>query len=165
MATVASKLSVEEFDKLYSGEKPYYEYWHGEAIQKSIPTWVHALLERILMNLLGKAGYEAGSELKLEIDPDFQPVPDVVGTRQPVEFPYPTRPLEVVIEILSEDDPMSRVLNKLRTYDRWGFEQVYLVDPMKRIVYRWRGNRLEEVDEFAGVSVAEIWSALDRVPR
>jgi hypothetical protein len=38
MAAAASNfLSVQQFDELYEREKPYYEYWFGEAIQKPIP--------------------------------------------------------------------------------------------------------------------------------
>ena len=161
MATVAEKLTVAEFEKRYGQEKPHYEFWHGEAIQKSMPTWIHGLLQGILRDLLRKAGYKAGSEVKLKIDPDFHPVPDVIATRGPIELPYPTRPVDVVIEILSGDDPMSRVMTKCKTYGSWGFEHVYVVDPETRTVFRWIDQRLEEVTALASVPVNRIWSALD----
>jgi Uma2 family endonuclease len=162
MATVAAKLSVAEFEKQYGDEKPYYEYWHGEAVQKSQPTGLHGLLQRILLILLTQAGYEPLSEVKLKIDPDFQPVPDVIATNGAIELPYPTRPLEIIIEILSEDDRISRVLAKCRTYEAWGFEQVYIVDPERRVVLRWHDHRLEEVNTLAGISTDRIWSEVDR---
>jgi Uma2 family endonuclease len=120
------------------------------------------LLQRILAGFLSQAGYKAGSEVKLKIDPDFHAVPDVIATRGRVEVPYPTRPVEVVIEILSDDDPMSRILTKCRTYQNWGFEQVYVVDPQTRIVFRWADQRLEEVNTLASLPVDRIWSALDQ---
>lgn len=161
MATVAAKLTVAEFEKQYAGEKPYYEYWYGEAIQKSMANWVHGLLQIILATLLSEAGYKSGSEVKLKIVPDFHPIPDVIATRRPVEMPYPTRAVDVVIEILSEDDLISRVLTKCRTYDSWGFEHVYVVDPANRIVFRWHDHRLEEVAVLTAIPVERIWAALD----
>ncbi len=162
MATVANKLTVAEFEKQYGYEKPYYEFWHGEAVQKSMPTWIHGLLQIILSRLLSEAGYKAGSEVKLKIDPDFHPVPDVIATRRRVEAPYPTKAVEIVIEILSDDDPMSRVLTKCTTYQSWGFEQIYVVEPQTRTVFRWTDQRLEETKTLASLPVDWIWSALDQ---
>lgn len=162
MAIATEKLTIAEFERQYGSEKPYYEFWHGEAVQKSMPTWLHALLQRILMDLLSQAGYKAGSEVKLKIDPELQLIPDVVATRGRIELPYPTNPLEIVVEILSADDAMSRVLAKCRAYQSWGFEQIYVVDPEARVVFRWAENRLEEVNEFASIAVDRIWSSLDQ---
>ncbi|MBV8896570.1 MAG: Uma2 family endonuclease [Acidobacteriaceae bacterium] len=162
MATAAAKLTVAEFESQYGQEKPYYEYWHGEPVQKSMPTWLHSFLQNILVNLLAQAGYRAAGEVKLKIDPDFQPIPDVVATRQRVQLPYPTTALDVVIEILSESDPHSRLMTKLRIYETWGFEQIYVVDPDSRTVFRWYDHRLEEVTEIATIPIERIWSALDQ---
>jgi Uma2 family endonuclease len=119
MATVATKLSLAEFELQYGGEKPYYEYWYGEPVQKSMPTWLHSLLQKVLVNLLSKAGYKAGAEVKVKIVQEFHPIPDVIATRSPIEHPYPTKPLEVVVEILSDTDPMSRVVSKCLRYQEW----------------------------------------------
>lgn len=161
MGTAAQKLTVAEFERQYGHEKPYYEFWHGEAVQKSMPTWIHGLLQTILSRLLSEAGYKAGSEVKLRIDPDFHPLPDIIATRGRVEIPYPTKAVEIIIEILSDDDPMWRILTKCRTYAGWGFEQIYVIDPQTRVVFRWTDQRLEEVNAFASISVDRIWLALD----
>ena len=161
MATAAERLTVAQFEKQYSHEKPYFEFWQGEAVQKSMPTWLHGLIQRILMELLSGAGYKAASEVKLKIDPDFQPVPDVIATRGRIDSLYPTIPLEIVIEILSADDAMSRVLRKCRAYQNWGFADTYVVDPEARIVFLWKDHCLEEVNTFASLPVSHIWTKLD----
>ncbi len=74
MLSASEKLTVAEFEKHYGLEKLNYEFWDGAAVQKSVPTWVHGLLQRIIMGLLSSAGYKAGSEVKLKIDPDFHPL-------------------------------------------------------------------------------------------
>ena len=121
MATVAAKLTVAEFERQYGQEKPYYEYWHGEAIPKSMPNTVHGLLQIIIAALLRQAGYRAGSEVKLKIDPFFHPVPDLIADRSALEAPYPTKALEIVVEILSEDDPYSRIMTNCVPTSRGGF--------------------------------------------
>ena len=162
MATVAAKLTVAEFERQYGQEKPYYEYWHGEAIPKSMPNTVHGLLQIIIAALLRQAGYRAGSEVKLKIDPFFHPVPDLIADRSALEAPYPTKALEIVVEILSEDDPYSRIMRKLRTYESWGFQHIYLVDPATRTVSRWHDHRLEEANDLAAIPVERVWSSLDQ---
>ncbi len=162
MATVLPALTVAEFEAQYGHEKPYYEFWYGEAIQKSMPTWIHGLLQKLLMKLLDEAGFEAASEVKLKIDADFQPVPDIIATTGHIERPYPTKPVEIVIEILSDDDPMTRLLAKCRTYQEWGFHEIYVVDPIARLMFRWSEHRLEEVSLIAGQSSSLVWAALDK---
>jgi Uma2 family endonuclease len=162
MAAALSTLTIAEFEAQFGHEKPHYEFWYGEAVQKSMPTWIHGLLQRILMELLREAGYKAGSEVQLKINTAFQPVPDVIATTGHIERPYPTKPVEIVIEILSDDDPMSRLLTKCRMYQEWGFQQIYVVDPIARLVFRWSEHRLEEVDLIAGQPVSSIWTALDQ---
>ena len=123
MATLA------EFEAQFGHEKPYYEFWYGEPIQKSSSTWIHGLLQRLLMQVLRKAGYKAASEVKLKIDATFHPIPDIIATKRHIESPYPTKPVEIIVEILSNEDSMSRLLTKCRAYQQWGFQQIYVVDP------------------------------------
>src|ERR1700729_3577506 len=103
-AVAEQKLSLQEFHDRYDGEKPYYEYWDGEAVQKSMPTFLHGLIQGILMRLLSGIGYAAASEVTLKLDPAYEPVPDVIAIDGPCGDPYPTSPFEVAIEILSPDD-------------------------------------------------------------
>ncbi len=112
--------------------------------------------------VLSEAGYKAGSEVKLNIDPSFHPVPDVIATRGRIEQPYPTTAVEIVIEILSGGDPMPRMLTKCRTYRNWGFQNVYVVDPEDRMLFCWVGDGLQEVDRMVSLPVGRIWSALDK---
>jgi Uma2 family endonuclease len=114
------------------------------------------------MDLLTEAGFKAGTEVKLKIDEGLQPIPDVIGTRSPIELPYPTRATEVVVEVLSQEDSMSRVLAKCRAYGEWGFEQIYVVDPASRVVFRWVDRGLKESATFAHFPVARIWLNLER---
>jgi Uma2 family endonuclease len=161
MAAVEDKLTFPEFQSKYEHSDRSYEYWHGEAIPKGMPTWVHGLLQRIVMALLTEAGYIAGSEVELRIVPDAHPKPDVIATNGEVEEPYPTKAVEVVVEILSEDDPMAYVLEKCQAYQNWGFEYIYVVNPESRQVLRWIGTALEITSELTSIPAVRIWEQLD----
>jgi len=100
MPAVAEKLTFPEFESKYEGSERSYEYWYGAAFPKGIPTWIHGLLEGIIMQLLGEAGYLAGAEVELRIVPDAHPKPDVIATTGEIEDPYPTKAVDVVVEIL-----------------------------------------------------------------
>ena len=157
-------MTVESFDQQYGGQKPYFEYWFGEPIQKKMPTWLHSMLQKIIMRLLDDAGYESGAEVKLKISPDFQPLPDVSAVLPGnVELPYPTRPVEVVVEIMSPDDQFSQMLKKCEFYAELGIEHIYVVDPASRQVWCWRSHQPPVLAEsLMSISVSSIWAELDR---
>lgn len=162
MAAVAEKLTLAEFQLKYDQGDRSYEYWHGEAIPKAMPTWIHGLLQAILARLLSETGYSAGSEVELRIDPDAYPKPDVIATRREVELPYPTKAVDIVIEILSKDDPMPHLLEKCEAYERWGFEYIYVVNPESRQLFRWSESGLQLTDSLVAIPATRIWQELEK---
>lgn len=169
MAAVAGPLTFQEFALLYQSSERPYEFWHGALVEKSMATWLHSLLQVILSEALRRAGYKAATELDLRLDPEFAPRPDVAAGRQSIPTPYPTEPgqIEIVIEILSPDDAMTRVLAKCEEYVRIGIEQVYLADPQAESAWIWNRERrqLDRLEEFkltngATISLAEVWREL-----
>jgi len=161
------KLSVQEFHARYDGEKPYYEYWDGEAVQKSMPTRMHSLIQKILMRLLDGIGYDSAAEVTLKLDPAYEPIPDVIAIDGPIGDPYPTSPFEVAIEILSPDDSFSRVLRKCRLCERWGIRQILVIDPAERLVWRFENGAPQETDVVAhrGDAVIAAQTLWDEVAR
>ena len=145
-AVKEGKLSLEEFNTRYSGEKPYFEYWDGEAVQKSMPTRLHGLIQKFLVRLLDALGYEAAAEITLKLDPNYEPIPDVIAAEDRIGDPYPTEPFEVAIEILSPDDPFSRVLRKCSLYQAGGIRQVIVIDPKTRLVWSFENGSLRETN-------------------
>jgi Uma2 family endonuclease len=161
MVAVAENLTLLEFKTKYENGERAYEYWHGRAIPKGMPTWIHGLLQVIISELLKEAGYIAGSEVELRISPDARPKPDVIATRGEVENPYPTKAVDVVVEILSPDDAMAYVIEKCRSYETWGFPGIYVVDSESRLVFCWTGRALEISGYLTSIPSAEIWERLD----
>ena len=162
MAALAGKLTWEEFQSQYGRSERSYEYWYGEAVPKAMPTWIHGLLQVIISNLLLGEGYKAGSEVELRIDSSAYPKPDVIATKGKVELPDPTKALDVVVEILSTDDPMPYVLQKCRAYQHWGFAYIYVVDSESRSLYQWTGRALALTESLTAVPASRIWAELDK---
>ena len=114
MAAVAEKLTFAEFQTKYEYIDRSYEFWHGEAVPKGMPTSIHGLLQILVAHLLLEAGYIALAEVELRIIPEAHPKPDLIATRREVEQPYPTKAVDVVVEILSEDESASYMLENVR---------------------------------------------------
>ena len=168
MATTTTDptLTIEEFELRYAHSDRAYEFWHGKVVEKSMPTWLHSVLQMILGEFLRRAGYKAGAELDLRFDPQFAPRPDVAAGRQSIRTKYPTDPsqIEIVVEILSPDDTMSQLLAKCAEYVRIGIEQIYVADPESETAWEWdrerrQLNRVEAWTLTNGVTIdlAEVW--------
>ncbi len=165
MAAVADKLTFPEFQSKYELNDLTYEYWQGQAVPKAMPTWTHGLLQGIIVELLNAAGYQAGSEVELRIVPEAHPKPDVLATSGDITEPYPSKAVDIVVEILSTEDPMSYVLEKCEAYRTWGFEYIYVVNPDSRQVFRWTGSALDVSEMLTSIPVTGIWERLDRAKR
>jgi Uma2 family endonuclease len=147
MAT-ATYISPEEFHARYAHEHGY-EYWFGEVVTKAVPTWLHAILQSLLAEIFYEQGYFSGSELDLRISPDFQPRPDVAASLHLESTGYPTKPIDIVAEILSPGDSAAKVLEKCQHYGALGIPQVYVFDPIERSAARWNAaqQQLEQIRE------------------
>ncbi len=159
-------LTLHEFRERYAEEKPYYEYWFGEAVQKSVPTVLHVLLVKILLFALDQAGYESGPELELRIDESWQPKADVAAWTE-MDGPYPIKPVDVVVEVLSPEDRMHRVIAKCRQYERIGVQSIFVMDPETHDAWRWKDENLERIQAMTlpngnQIAIADLWAELDR---
>lgn len=130
-------LTSERFEQLYSEDrKPYFEYWFGEAIQKSIPTVVHGVMQWVLAMLLARRGWMAASEVRLKISKVAYPVPDVIANRTRLQDPYPTEPVDLCVEILFPGDKLRDMFTKGAHYLGWGIRTVWIIDPNKATAYK-----------------------------
>lgn len=168
MAPVAElKMSLEDFHARYDGEKPYFEYWDGEALQKAGPTFLHGLIQKVVSFLLDELGYESACEVTLKLVDQYQPVPDVIAVGCSAGDVYPTQPFEVVVEILSPLDSFSRVLKKCHLYEQWGIRQIVIVDPQERRIWLYENGAPRPAEIIArrgdrSISAAQLWAEVDR---
>jgi Uma2 family endonuclease len=165
MAATVTPLTIEEYHERFAHVKGA-EFWFGEVRYKSVPTWLHAVLQIVLGQLFDEAGYVAGSELELRIDPQWEPKPDVAAALV-IEHPYPTKAIEIAVEIVSPGDSLEQVREKCAHYTRIGIRQVFVLDPEAKTIAEWRGGELQPVIDVAlgnGVTITgkTIWRELER---
>ena len=129
MSAAPSPISLEEFHRLYDGVKPNHEYWFGEAIPKPMANSLHGAVQLVLMLLLRVRGWTALPEVTLKLFPNAEPIPDIVASREKIEKPYPTKPVEICIEIRSPQDSLKKIFRKAKYYIEWGVRYVWIVDP------------------------------------
>ena len=145
MATTA-KLTVEEFLAL-PDTKPGSELVNGEIVQKSMPNLAHMIIQHLLslivglylrQNPIGVAGPEGrcivgppGGERPLLPDFLFVAREHLAGIE--LHGPLKGAP-DLAVEILSPDDRMTDVMDKLRFYLMHGVRLVWLIDPENRTV-------------------------------
>jgi len=168
MATLAhAHLTLEEFNRQYGDSKPYHEYWFGDAIPKAMPTWLHGILQAILIRVLHEMGFISAAEVRLNLSEEAQPLPDVIATSKPCHTRYPTESFDIAIEILSPSDSMQYVLRKCRMYSKWGIEHIFVFDPEDKVAQKWNHSNtsLETISalEFPGrptIPLSRIWQEL-----
>ncbi|HEX4165962.1 MAG TPA: Uma2 family endonuclease [Bryobacteraceae bacterium] len=165
MAATNQLLTLEQFHEQFDGKKPYYEFRRGAAIQKSMPTRLHSLLQRLLVELLEKAGYEAGQEIELRVNDEWHPVPDVIA-HGAIEDPYPTKPVDVVVEILSPSDKATDLLEKCTDYQELGIRAIFVLDPLQKTGWRWTAGSLVMIADLqlpngSNLPLLTVWQEMD----
>ena len=147
--SAGTKLTLDEFLALPE-TKPGSEYVDGEVVQKTMPTTDHAIIQRLLSLVFGlflraHPIAEGGPEWCCIFGPSGHErarLPDFAlvlrerlhGTRG--DAPFFGAP-DFAVEIMSPDDRMSEVLDKVRFYLENGVRLVWLIDPGTRTVMAW----------------------------
>jgi Uma2 family endonuclease len=126
------------------------EYVDGELEERPMGEWDHSTWQDALLAWFRENGKEWGirarPELRVQVSPTRYRLPDVVvvSRTQPVEQTLHAAPL-AVIEILSPEDRMSRVLVKLRDYETMGIRAIRVVDPRTSTLYKFESGTLKPI--------------------
>jgi Uma2 family endonuclease len=124
------------------------EYRDGELVERSLPDYLHSKTQGLLIALfiaLRKAfPVFVCPELRLRVRPGLYRIPDV-SVFYPTEPQgrVPDTPPLVAVEVLSLDDKMTKVREKLAEYSAWGVTHVWLVDPHSKRMYTWNAKLIE----------------------
>jgi len=152
---VKSTLSEEEYLRTsFPGVDQ--EYDDGELVERALPDHPHSKVQNnacvffSLLRKVDKLPFHSRPELRHRVRPGRFLIPDVAvfWPEEPNEA-VPSKPPLIVIEILSPDDTMSRVLDKLREYLAWGVPHIWFVDPYRRELAVYDRAGLHYVTEFA----------------
>lgn len=142
---------------------PAWEFIHGRAKQKPMPSLFHSRLQRNLVNAINNQtqAYEAIQEFRC-IVPPLSPVPDIAIVSRD-RLPDEDGPLQGapdwVIEIRSPDQSTLDLQNKILHCLSNGTQLAWLIDIQRRQVWVWERQELpliyqgtDELPTLAGVT-------------
>ena len=151
MATKAAVSEEEYLRTSFPDVDP--EFRDGEILERSLPDYYHGKTQGNMVAFYRPHREThrlfASSETRVRIRPGRYAIPDVAifWPDEPRTRVPDARPL-IVVEILSPDDRMSQVREKLREYLDWGVPHIWLVDPEARVLYEFGHDGLHEVPSY-----------------
>jgi Uma2 family endonuclease len=154
-------MSVEEY--LKTTADPDCEYVAGIVEERPVGEYDHATWQIALAGYFLAREKElqilSRPELRVQTGPENFRVPDVtLLSRTAPREQIITHPPLAVFEILSPEDSMTRMLEKLADYERMGIGAIWVIEPKKRLYYRFRDGQL------APATVFELPAAHSRFP-
>jgi len=139
-------------DYLRTSYSPDCDYVDGVLLERNVGEYDHARLQTRLAIYLGAREKQWGIrvlvEQRLQVKPTRFRVPDVCALKadEPVEQII-TRPPLVCVEILSPDDRLSSLQEKIDDYLSFGTSWVWLVDPRTRRLWACTAAGMQEVKD------------------
>jgi Uma2 family endonuclease len=135
--------------------EPDGEYVDGEIQERPAGEIDHADWQRATLKwfLLHEDKWRtfAFPELRVQVSPRRFRVPDITVIDQslrPQIDRYLTQPPLAVFEILSSEDSMVRVMEKLEEYSAMGIEQIWLINPGDGAISQYREHSLVPNERF-----------------
>ncbi|MGP0076038.1 MAG: Uma2 family endonuclease [Bryobacteraceae bacterium] len=159
--SATATVSVEDY--LRRTEKPYCEYVDGVLYPKAMATTLHALIQALLLRLLGAQGVYALCEVHVRLSPTKYLIPDVIATSK-IEHPYPTEPVLLCIEILSPEDRVGATLAKCEQYHAWGVPFCWVIDPEKQTAWQYHsGSEPEHIARLGTLTAGQLSVSLEEL--
>src|SRR5262245_44575392 len=143
--SVKTLISVEEY--LSASYNPGVEYVDGVLVARNVGDWVHSTVEFNLLFALGSRYPQVYVRpvLRSQTRATRFRLPDVCVLLKAPQTKYLVNAAFLAIEVLSEDDRMTQVIEKLEEYDRKGVPNIWLIDPRLRKMSIYSSCALNEV--------------------
>ena len=170
LAAATTKISVEEY--LRASLRPDCDYVDGELQERNVGTYDHSVVQFACLRWFWNHRHEwrirATAETRMQVTPERFRIPDVavLSREQPIEQIL-THPPLVCIEVLSAEDTLHRLRERLEDYRQFGVGQTWLVDPATQGGYEYRAGGFLAAQEFAvpgtpiRLSLVELFAELD----
>lgn len=138
-------ISVEEY--LNTSYDPDVEYVDGALVERNVGDWLHSLTQRnLIVALTVKYPHiYAVPEFRSQTTDTRYRLPDVCVLLTAPTTSYLSDAAFLAIEILSKDDGMPEMLEKLEEYELKGVPNIWLIDPRRRKMYVYADGALRDV--------------------
>jgi Uma2 family endonuclease len=137
MSTTRTLISVEEY--LASSYEPDCDYVDGHIEERNLGEWNHSTVQlRIGAYLLYKyerEGVRAATELRVQVKAKRFRIPDVCVVLGDPREQILTKPPFLCIEILSPEDRMSRIKERINDFLAMGVPYAWVLDPQTEQAY------------------------------
>jgi Uma2 family endonuclease len=143
-----SQMTVEQYLHTAFPERDC-EFVDGEIVERPMPPFEHgAIVMRLILLFapwIRERGWWPVPEVRQQVSASRVRIPDVAVFVTRPEGNPPAEPPLIAIEVLSPDDRMSALLEKLREYREWGVGSIWVIDPMTRVLFEMTTTGLREV--------------------
>ena len=151
---MATAVHIPVHEYLATTYRPDCDYVNGEVQERHLGSRPHSYLQTILAEWFNQRydqfGCIAGTELRVRVAPDRVRVPDVcVVTRDAPndeDAAIETPPL-VCIEVLSPEDRLPRLQERVDDFVRMGVSNVWVLDPVSHRVWSASGASLLSITQ------------------
>jgi Uma2 family endonuclease len=149
MATTPSVLTIEEY--LRTSYQPDADFVNGEIEERNLGEYEHAKIQTLIAVIftLNQKHWLTNAivEQRIRVSPTNVRIADIAVLRAdaPRESVTITPPL-VCIEVLSPEDRIPRAERVLADYRAMGVENIWLIDPARRIAYTFDATGLHLAD-------------------
>jgi Uma2 family endonuclease len=143
--SLGALVSLDEY--LKTSYEPDLEYVDGVLEERNMGDWLHSLIQRNLIIALSRKypQFYAVPELRSQTKSTRYRLPDVCVLLAPPKTKFLLDAAFLTIEILSEDDKMTKVIEKLDEYEGKGVPNIWLIDPRLRKMSIYSSGDLHEV--------------------
>ena len=144
--SVGTLVSVEQY--LNSAYEPDVEYVDGVLVERNVGDWLHSLIQSNLIFAI-RTRYphlKVVPELRSQTTDTRFRLPDVTVLLAAPATRYLMDAAFLAVEILSEEDRMTNVMEKLFEYEQKGVENIWLIDPRIERLSIFRAGALTQVD-------------------
>lgn len=143
--SVETLIPVDEY--LNTSYDPDVEYVDGVLVERNVGDWLHSLVQSNLIFALRLKYPEVFviPELRSKTRETRFRFPDVCALLHPPKTKYLLDAAFVAIEILSEDDQMTRIMEKLEEYAQKGVPNIWVIDPRLKMMSVYSQGALQEI--------------------
>ena len=133
--SVAAPVPVDEY--LNTTYDPDVDFVDGVLVERKMGVYLHSRVQsNIIFTLRSKyPRLEVLPEMRSKITSTRFRVSDVTVLYSPPETRFLDEPANIAIEILSEGDDMSRMVEKLDEYAAKGVPDIWVMDPRRRTLH------------------------------